>query len=232
MKQTGPQGWGAIRTELLRRIHSRVWQPGQTIPTEEQLAQEFGCARATVNRALRELATAGVVERRRKAGTRVALTPVRKATLSITMTRQEVEARGQVHAAHLLEEVLTQAPLPIAAAMGLAAATPLLHLRSVHFADGQPFLYEDRWLNPSVLPEVARDFQSLSVNEWLLRHMPYTYGDIAFSAANASEVEAEVLGVPPGTALFITERTTWSGDTPITSVRLAYAPGYRLHTQL
>ena len=70
-----PQGWEEIRAEVLRRIERRDWRPGATIPTEEQLAAEFGCARATVNRALRELAEAGVLERRRKAGTRVATHP-------------------------------------------------------------------------------------------------------------------------------------------------------------
>jgi GntR family histidine utilization transcriptional repressor len=87
-------GWEDIRAEVLRRIRVRDWPPGGLIPTEETLAQEFGCARATVNRALRELAGAGVLERRRKAGTRVALLPVRKATLEIPVIRQEIEARG------------------------------------------------------------------------------------------------------------------------------------------
>jgi GntR family transcriptional regulator, histidine utilization repressor len=47
----------------------------------------LGCARATVNRALRDLAEAGLLERRRKGGTRVPLTPVRKATFEIAIIR-------------------------------------------------------------------------------------------------------------------------------------------------
>ena len=71
----GIGGWEDIRAEVLRRIRVRDWPPGAMIPTEEELATEFGVARATVNRALRELAVAGVLERRRKAGTRVAALP-------------------------------------------------------------------------------------------------------------------------------------------------------------
>jgi GntR family histidine utilization transcriptional repressor len=63
-----------------------------------------------------------------------------------------------------------------------------------------------------------------------VKTVAYTYGDIAFSADAATPEEAAVLGTSPGAALFITERTTWAGDQPITSVRLAYAPGYRLQT--
>ena len=59
-------GWEAIRAEVLTRIRRRDWPPGALIPGEEALAQEFGVARATVNRALSELARAGVLERRRR----------------------------------------------------------------------------------------------------------------------------------------------------------------------
>ncbi len=77
MKQAAT--WQSIRAEGLRRIHDGLWAPGARIPDEADLAGEFGCARATVNRALRSLAEDGFLERRRKGGTRVALTPVRKA---------------------------------------------------------------------------------------------------------------------------------------------------------
>lgn len=225
-----PQGWEAIRAEVMRRIRARDWPPGAIIPTEAALALEFGCARATVSRALRDLAEAGVLERKRKAGTRVALHPVHKATLEITVTRAEVEARGQVYGFQLLEQAQGCAPVPVASRLGLAATTRLMRLRSLHLADGRPFLYEDRWLNLAVLPQPLPDFAAISANEWLVAHVPYTVGDIAFSAANADAGEAAVLGVAPGAALFIAERTTWNETAPITSVRLAYAPGYRLHT--
>ena len=222
--------WEDIRAEVMRRIRMRLWLPGAVIPTEEALAYEFGCARATVSRALRELAEAGVVERRRKAGTRVALHPVRKATLDIAVTRLEVEGRGQVYGYHLSEAVMGAVPMAVRSKLGLALGAQWLHLRCVHLADGAAFLYEDRWLNPQVLLDPVPDFAVISANEWLVSNISYTRGDIAFSAANASVEEAEMLGVPAGAALFITERGTWGEVAPITWVRLAYAPGYRLHT--
>ena len=222
--------WEDIRAEVLRRIRMRLWLPGAVIPTEEALAYEFGCARATVSRALRELAESGVLERRRKAGTRVALHPVRKATLDIAVTRLEVEGRGQAYGYHLIEAVVAAVPMAVCSKLGVAQGAEWLHLRSVHLADGAAFLFEERWLNPSVLHDPAPDFAAISANEWLVSHVSYARGDIAFSAANASVGEAEMLGVPAGAALFITERGTWGDTAPITWVRLAYGPGYRLHT--
>ena len=121
-------GWEDIRAEVLRRISTQEWPAGVLIPTEEALAQEFGCARATVSRALRELAQAGVVERRRKAGTRVAVLPVRRATLEIPVIRQEVQARGQAHGFQLLRAERLAPPVPVASRLGLAAQDPLWYL--------------------------------------------------------------------------------------------------------
>ena len=193
---------------------------------------EFGCARATVNRALKELADGGVLERKRKAGTRVALLPVRKATLDIPVIRQEVAARGLAYGFRLMRQVLGEPPLAVAARLGLPAGTAMLHLQTLHLAGGLPQVYEDRWLNPAVLPQPLPDFSAVSANEWLVANLSYVTGDIAFSAEPASGDEARALSVAPGTALFITERCTWGGDAPITWVRLAHAPGYRLQTLL
>lgn len=222
--------WEDIRTEVQRRIRVREWPPGGLIPTEENLALEFGCARATVNRALRELAEAGLLERRRKAGTRVAILPVRKATLEIPVIRQEVEARGQTHGFRLLCQDLRVPPMPIASRLGLPDLAKLIYLETLHLADGQPFVLEQRWLNPAVLPQPLPDFALLSANEWLVTNIAYAIGDIAFSAASASAHEAETMGLAPNAALFITERTTWTAEAPITFVRLAHAPGYRVQT--
>lgn len=225
-------GWEAIRAEVLTRIRRRDWPPGALIPNEESLAQEFGVARATVNRALSELARAGVLERRRKAGTRVAALPVRKATLDIPVIRAEVEASGRRHSHRLLICAPRAVPDPAAARLSLPAGQQMLFLQTLHLADSRPHVLETRWLNPDMLPEPQPDFAAISVNEWLVGNVAFSTGDIAFTAEPATGQEAATLDCPMGAALFVTERTTFSGETPITLVRLAHAPGYRMQTGL
>ncbi len=233
MRTLENNSWQNIQGELSRRIMMRVWQPGEQIPNEADLAVEFGCARTTVNRAMRELANAGLVERRRKAGTRVALNPIRKATLEISITRQEVERRGAQYSHILLERQMKRPPRLISSQMKLAEKDKLLQLKTLHLADNQPFMYEDRWVNPDAVPEILQaDLSEISANEWLVQNAPFSDGDISFSAINASEVEAENLGIEKGTAIFIIERMTRMGETAITLVKLAYAPGFKMHTTI
>ncbi|MGL5010044.1 MAG: GntR family transcriptional regulator [Paracoccaceae bacterium] len=221
------KGWEAIRAEVLTRIRTGIWPLGGAIPHEEALAVEFGCARATVNRALRDLADQGVLERRRKGGSRVAAIPVRKATLDIPVIRAEVEGLGCVHGHRVLAQEMRAAE-GRAAALGLSGV--VLHLETLHLADGAPFVHEMRVLNAGVLPPLP-DFAVISANEWLVRNVSYATGEISFSAAAADAREARALDVAVGAPLFITERVTRdAAGALITWVRLAHAPGYQLRT--
>jgi GntR family histidine utilization transcriptional repressor len=225
--------WQAVHDEVLRRIHSREWRPGCSIPNEADLAAEFGCARATVNRALRALADAGLLDRRRKAGTVVAMHPVRKATLDIPIIRREIESRDQAYGYALLSSDRRRPPADIRARMRLASDASVLHATSLHLADGKAYVLDDRWINIAAVPAILDvDLETQSAHEWLVMQAPFTAGDIAFSAAGAGQLEAGIFQTPPGEALFVIERQTWDGDRAITSVRLTFAPGYRMHTTI
>ncbi|MCU0828030.1 MAG: GntR family transcriptional regulator [Tabrizicola sp.] len=221
-------GWEDIRAEVLRRIRVRDWPPGALIPGEEALAEEFGVARATVNRALTALAEAGVIERKKRAGTRVAELPVRRARLEIPVIRLDVLGRGLSYDFKLLADRLAPAPVPVSARLGLPEGEAMRYLETLHLAGGRPYVMETRWLNPVVLTSPLPDFAAVSVNEWLVTHVSLVSGDIAFTAEPASPREAKVMGVSPGTALLVAERTTHGTGGPVTWVRLAHAPGHRV----
>ncbi|POF29108.1 GntR family transcriptional regulator [Roseibium marinum] len=233
MREPDTKSWRGVQTELLRRINEREWTPGSLVPNEIELAQEFGCARTTVNRAMRELADAGLLDRRRKAGTRVALHPISRIVLDIPIIRLEVEQRNAEWRQNLLEKTSCVPPASITSRLGLDSKTTMLHVRSLHYADNHPFLHEDRWMNIDALPGVETvDFAAISANEWLIQNAPYTTGDIAFTAMNANKDIAEILEAVEGVAIFVVDRITWNKGEPITCVRLSYAPGYRMNTKI
>lgn len=225
--------WLDIRAELMRRIASRAWKPGSAIPGEEALALEFGAARATVNRALQDLARAGLLERKRKSGTRVALHPVREARFAIPLVRQEIEAKGAAYAYTLLGREATVAPGIVRARLGLSGEAPMLHLRCLHTADRAPYQYEDRWISLSAVPAAgAESFEAVGPNEWLVEHAPFSRAEFSFFAAAATVEEAALLGLEPGSPVFVVERLTWLGESPVTLVRMVHPPTHRMVTHI
>lgn len=218
-----------ITEEVRRRIFEKEWQQGERIPDEAELAAEFGVARATVNKALQLLADEGLLDRRRRAGTRVAINPVRKATISIPIVREQIEAAGKSYSHRLISQSHRPLPAQRAKQLGLSAGEVLIHLRAVHYGDRRPFQLEDRWINPRAVPGIEEvDFHHLNANEWLVRNAPYLRADLTFSACNAGANDARLLDTEPEQALLILNRTTWNDIGPITTVRLAFHPGYAM----
>ncbi len=225
--------WQSVHTEVLRRIHAREWEPGDLIPNEADLALEFGCARTTMNRALRAVAESGLLDRRRKAGTRVAVQPVAKATLAIAVIRCEIEERGQQYGYRLISRGEAVPPLALSTAMKTQVDQTLLYVRALHLADDAPYAFEDRWINIVAAPEALdENFEDMSANEWLLKNAQYTHGEIVFSATSASKDEAEALQCAVQSPLFTVNRMTLNGSSAVTKVRLLYSPGHSIRTIL
>ena len=225
-------GFQDVRDEVIERIQTRVWPQGTLLPTELELAEEFGCARATVNRALRELADRGVIQRKRKGGTRVATLPTKQARLDIPVVRQTVEDMNAAYRYALVSRTLMGCPAWLQSRLGLEDGARVMHLKCMHHADNRPFQFEERWINIRAGHDVVEeDFQTVGPNEWLLNEVPFSEAEIFLSAVPAAGPLPEFLSVPQGTPLFQMERTTWFRGEPVTFVRMTFHQGYQMRAR-
>lgn len=221
-----------VRDEVKRRIETRVWPQGSLLPTETQLAEEFNCARATVNRALRELAEQGFVERKRKSGTRVKKSPSKQAKLELSLARQIVEDQNQTYRYALVERSVDTSPGWLSSQLGLPPQSQILHLMCMHYADNRPFQHEERWINISAVPEVEdANLEEVGPHEWLLNANPFIDAELALYAISADSHLADYMGTTTGAAMIQLERTTWKDGQPVSFVRLTHHPGYCIRTR-
>ncbi len=226
------QSWREIRERIHEQILSGRYAPGDKLPRDADLAEEMDCARSTVQRAMQDLSDAGIIERRRKGGTRVRPDPVTRAVLDIPITRHEVEAKGGQYGYQLIDQQTGPAPRQIQARLEQVSPREMLRVEALHLSDGHPYMYEDRWVSLDTSPEIRDvDLTRQSANEWLVLHKPYTRFELRFYAETADARLADLLGTEAGAALFVIERTTWIEDAPITTVKAVTAPGYQLITR-
>lgn len=221
-----------VKQTVLDRIRDKTWASGAIIPNEIDLAEEFGCARATVNRAMRELADEGILDRKRKAGTRVNAAPIRNAKFAIPLVRVEVEATGATYRYVLVSQQAQTAPDWLRARLDLPVNSPVVHLKCMHYADNAPFQFEDRWINTAAVPQIDQaDFSALGPNEWLLDQVPFTDVELSFTARAADAELAQFLSVSTGDPTFTAERSTWLNNTPVTFAQMSFGRGYRMTTR-
>ncbi|MCA0929391.1 GntR family transcriptional regulator [Ruegeria profundi] len=221
-----------IKQTVLARIRSGKWQPDSLLPNEQELAVEFSCTRTTVNRAMRELAEEGYLERRRKAGTRVLSAPQRQARFTIPMVRDEVEALGGTYRYALVSADSETAPEWLSARLALSPKQSVVHVRCMHFNGNTPFQYEDRWIVTASVPQVQlADFSEVGPNEWLIQTVPFTNVELSFLASRANATVAGFLDVTEGDPVFTGERITWLEGQPVTFAKMYFAAGYRMTTE-
>ncbi len=222
-------GFRDIKREVFRRIRNNEWPPGTLLPGEVELAATFGCARATVNRAMQELSDDGIIERRRKGGSRVKLAPLRQVTFEIPLIRTEITTSGARYDYRLLSNAIVKAPVWLQATLNLSGDARVRHVECLHFADAAPFQFEERWINLAAVPRAeTADFTAVSPNEWLVAEVPYTNAEVKFSATRTDAKISKYLATEIGEPIFLAERTTWLAETPVTNVKLYFSPGYHM----
>ena len=215
-----------IRRDIERRVLTGVWQPGHRIPFEHELMQSFDCSRMTVSKALAALVHAGLIERRRRAGSFVARPRVHSAVMQIPDIRAEIEARGEPYGYKLLSQARRVARNTDSHSERLAGARSLLALHCQHLASGKVFAIEERLINLTSVPDArCADFVSTPPGTWLLSHVPWTEAEHRISAINPDAVTAGLLGIRGTTACLSLERRTWRGRAGITYVRQIF-PGH------
>lgn len=141
----------------------------------------------------------------------------------------EIADLGAAYRYALVRSHVGPPPEVLRARMGLGPDTRVRHLICMHFADGQPYQLEDRWISLGAAP-AARDADCTAQgpNEWLVRQVPFSSAEISFSAVDATDEQAGHLGCAPGDALFCIERQTQFEGQAVTFVRLVFRRGHSM----
>lgn len=214
-----------IRSDIEARIRSGEWEPGHRAPTEAELMAQYACSRMTVNKAMTTLVEAGLIVRRKRAGSFVARPRVHAPVLNIPDIQSEIVARGEAYAFRLLARAVRAADRDDADEVELAAGGKLLALDGVHDAGGRPFALERRLVSLKAAPGMAAaDFAEHPPGAWLLEHVAWTEAESRISAINAAPEDARLLALDEGAACLVVDRRTWREGQHVTRVRQVF-PG-------
>jgi len=216
-----------VKAFIRGHISSGRWKPGDPVPSEAALMAQFGVARMTANRALRELAAEGMVTRVQGSGTRVAELHRISSQLTIRDIHEEVIERGHIHTTRVVLVVQEKSSADVAASLGLRTGAPVFHTVLVHLENGIAIQYEDRYVNPAAAPDyLGVDFLQTTPTHHLLAHAPLTEASYNIEACLPSAVEAKALGIKRAEPCLAMMRRTVSGAHVASVARLVY-PGTR-----
>jgi GntR family histidine utilization transcriptional repressor len=220
-----------VKEHLKAGLSQARWRPGELMPSEAELVAHFDVSRMTVNRALRELAAEGLVNRVQGVGTFAAELHRVSSTLTIRNLQEEIAARGHVHHAEVVLQREESAQLALAQQLGLAEGDRVFHTLIVHHDNGVALQCEDRYVNPAAAPDyLGVDFTTTTPTRYLLDVAPMWDAQYTIEAASPTEQEATLLGITRHDACLVIVRRTIFAGVPITIARLVH-PGARYQLQ-
>jgi GntR family transcriptional regulator len=208
-----------IREALQEQIQAGHFEPGEKLPSEDQLAAEYSVSRMTMRRSLNELIDAGLIYRRHGLGTFVSNSTVRRDHTRLTDFFSHCRQGGHVpHVRVLCREIVTAVP-HIAKALGLKSGAELLRLATLRSVDGYPVTYHDAYLPVALYPSlIAADVAALGLDRqhvWqLIEAQGFTLSNVVeqLEAQIANTDLATLLAIDPGAPILYGQRVLYADD--------------------
>lgn len=137
-----------IKGLILQGLQAGEWKPGETIPSEMDLAARFRVSQGTVRKAVDELAAENLLVRRQGKGTFVTTHTeqhVQYRFLRLVPDSQDPAAEGPAERT-ILECRRVRASAEVARLLALRAGDAVVQVRRVLAFGGTPTILEDMWL--------------------------------------------------------------------------------------
>ena len=118
-----------IKGLLTQRLESGEWRPGESIPSEQDLAAQFSVSQGTVRKAIDELAGENLVVRRQGKGTFVATHTETKSSMFRFLRVRRNDGQDEYPASELLDVKRGRVSAEVARSLDLKAGDAILILR-------------------------------------------------------------------------------------------------------
>lgn len=229
-----------VKKHLMSLIEDGILAPGDILPSEKTLEDQFSVSRVTIRRALQELAHEERIVRVPGKGSFV-LQPKIEPLTALTGFSENMRAQGYEPSYQQANISIIDPNPSITNKLQIHQNSQVVHINRLMLADGLPMAIQKAYLpysiyeiNPSFFtPEVLTNISMYKVLELELGIKLYRAEEWV-DASNADAEEAKKLKISPGDLLLIIERLTYSTENiPIEYVKLIYpANRYRYKVEL
>ncbi|QNO29618.1 histidine utilization repressor [Sphingopyxis sp. OPL5] len=222
-----PPLYAAIKQSICDAVRDGHLKPGDRVPSESELVEQFDVSRMTANRALRELQAAGVVVRRAGSGSFIAEPKPIGQMIEIRNIAEEIRERGHVYRARVVQNDEIRANAEMAALLEVPVGTKLFHSIIVHHEAEFPIQLEERFVLASAAPDYgSMDFTQTTPNEYLTRTAPLERVEHRVRAEMPDAQTHSMLGLSDGEPVLRMTRRTWSHSRLVSHAWLTH-PGSR-----
>jgi DNA-binding GntR family transcriptional regulator len=214
--RSGAPLYHQVETALLERIR-RDYRPGQLLPTQEELAREFGTSLITVKRALSEIGRKGYLRSTRGRGTVVLRPVVEDDRRGVASWTDSMTGMGRTPRTVESSVSLRAPSREVARELGLRSRAKIVLLERLRTLDGVPFCVMRNELPFELAPELADGLPEESLYGWLkaVHGLVPHRADEEVVARGPLPREARFLGPAAKTVISVRRQTFLGDGTPL-----------------
>jgi len=192
-------------------VENGEWRPGDQIPTEDEMCEQYQVSKITVKQAIAQLAQEGLLYRHQGKGTFVCSPKIEQGPTQLASFSEQMRQRGQRPGGVLLSCEETPASKKVAAQLRIPAGTPVIQIKRLRLADDEPMGIQTSHIPLSRCPQLcAEDVGNGSLYELLDKHGLRPVSAVErYEAVLSVDDEARLLNVAPGAPVFLVERTAY-----------------------
>lgn len=204
-----------IAESLLERIASGELTPEERLPSERELSQALNVSRMTLRAALRVLDNKGLLNRRPGDGTYIAKPKIERQAAKLVPFTESMRSRGYQASARLIVFERRLAEITVAKKLEVPVSAPVYYFQRLRFINQEPVLLETctmpiyRFPNLEVHNLEKRSIYEIVETEYSIA--PH-HSEQDLEAVSATDFEAELLGIEPGTPLMLERRLAFDKD--------------------
>ena len=210
-----------IRESLREMIAAGELERGQQLPSENELASQYGVSRMTVRQGISDLIDDGLLYRRHGVGTFVALPHIERDHTRLTDFFENSNIKGVQTRASILNIEINPVDSKIAKALSLEKGELSIHIKSIRFANDVPVTLHDAYIPHKLFAELIKD----DLNSLEIQHLWTLFENLGVRVKNAVQrVEARgadqeiarLMQINMGAPILYKERTVFADDgTPV-----------------
>jgi GntR family histidine utilization transcriptional repressor len=213
-----------IKNDLLEEIQSGALLPDDRIPSEHKLAKKYAVSRLTVQRAIRELVSEGLLRRAQGSGTFVNKFTHRFSLVEVRDVGEEIARLGGNASSEVLLQRRYTPPPEIDELLELDPGQEVFHVAVLQSMDGVPVAHEERFAVVDVYPDLLdQDFSKRSVFDYLAARSILEDIENIVSAVHVDKRLANLLEINIDEPCVRLQRRNWYKGQCVTLTRITYA---------
>lgn len=187
-----------IQTELMKHIRQGDYEPGQQVPSELEIAAQYGVSRMTARKSLDNLVTKGVLFRRRGKGTYVSDDVVNYGLSTMLSFSRTLEAQGYKITTEMLLKQIINCPENLIQHLHLGMTDDVVMVRRLRSVNEEPAAIHTAYMDSQVYASILDfDLETSSLHDaiYKISGIEVSYTNDWVKADLATTEEAKLLRI-------------------------------------